>query len=144
MKHENGIEIFKKYLSKKNLKYSEQRIIILEVFLATEKHLTAEELYELVRKKQPSIGYATIYRTLKLLCECGISRELKFNDGLSRYEHLYGHKHHDHLICMKCGKYTEVLNKEIEKLQEKLAREEGFKAMKHKLEIYGLCKSCNK
>ncbi len=137
-------KIFDDFVKRKGLKHSEQRREILRTFLKTEKHLTPEELYMLVKKKSPSIGFSTIYRTLKLLCECGLCRELKLEDGTVRYEHLYGHEHHDHLICVKCGKFVEVMNPEIERLQERLARKEGFVLQGHKLLMYGICRECNK
>jgi Fur family ferric uptake transcriptional regulator len=97
----------------------------------------------MVKKKNPSIGTATIYRTLKLLRESGLCRELKLDDDTKRYEHLYGHEHHDHIICTSCGRLVEVLEPEIEKLQEKLAKTHGFLIKNHKLEMYGLCKRCS-
>lgn len=137
-------EIFEKYIRSKNLRQSEQRMQILDVFLRTEKHLTAEELYKLAQKKNPSIGAATVYRTLKLLRDCGLCRELRFDDGTTRYEHLYGHEHHDHMICTSCGAVIEVLDPEIERLQERLAGKHGFRINNHKLEMYGLCTKCKK
>ncbi|MCP2520587.1 transcriptional repressor [SCandidatus Aminicenantes bacterium Aminicenantia_JdfR_composite] len=142
MPFEDERQIFENYIRSKNLKQSKQRMQILEIFLKTEKHLTAEELYRLVKRRFPSIGYATIYRTLKLLCDCGICSELRLDDGTIRYEHLYGHEHHDHLICIKCGKFVEVVDPEIEKLQEKLAKKEGFILKRHRLQMYGICKEC--
>jgi Fur family ferric uptake transcriptional regulator len=142
MVHQKEKEIFENYIRSKNLRHSEKRILILDAFLRTEEHLTAEELYRLVQKKNPSIGTATIYRTLKLLCESGLCRELRLDDGSTRYEHLYGHEHHDHLICTSCGRLMEVLDPEIEKLQEKLAKTRGFQIRSHKLEIYGICRRC--
>jgi Fur family ferric uptake transcriptional regulator len=139
-KKEEGI--FADYVRRKNLKHSVQRDQILRIFLKSEKHLTADELYQAVKKNSPGIGFATIYRTLKLLCESGLCRELKCEDGLTRYEHLYGHEHHDHLICLKCGKFIEVANPEIERIQEELARKEGFTVMRHRLELYGICRKC--
>jgi len=135
-------KIFEDYMQSKNLRHSDQRMKILEVFLKTEKHLTADELYRFVQKKYPTIGYATIYRTLKLLCGCGICSELMLDDGTVRYEHRYGHEHHDHLICTKCGKFTEVVNSEIERLQEDLAKKKGFVLKKHRLQLYGICREC--
>jgi len=135
-------KIFEAYLSSKNFKQSEQRTEILRNFLSIDKHLTADELYRIVTEKNPSIGYATIYRTLKLLCECGLCNELKFEDGISRYEHLYKHQHHDHLICTKCGKFVEVFDPEIEKLQERLVLQHGFYPERHRMELYGICKEC--
>jgi Fur family ferric uptake transcriptional regulator len=142
MVHQKEKEIFENYIRSKNLRHSEQRMLILEAFLKTEEHLTAEQLYRLVQKKNPSIGTATIYRTLKLLCESGLCRELRLDDGTTRYEHLYGHEHHDHLICTSCGRIMEVMEPEIEKLQERLAKTRGFQIKSHKLEIYGICRRC--
>ncbi len=142
MQHKNELEIFGAHIRSKNLKHTEQRTQILKTFLETERHLTAEELYVLVRRKYPSIGYATIGRTIKLLCECGLCRELKIEDGVTRYEHLYGHEHHDHLICINCGSFVEVVSPEIEKLQERLAKANDFVLKRHRLELYGICKGC--
>lgn len=135
---------FENYLASKRLKHSEQRKRILNIFLSINRHLTTDELYRLVKKSFPSIGYATVYRTLKLLSECGLCRELKFEDGTARYEHLYGHMHHDHLICTDCGRFVEIMNSEIEHLQERLFKRYGFYPQRHRLELYGICKQCKK
>lgn len=135
-------KIFEDHLAAKNLKHSEQRKEILQSFLNVDKHLTADELYSIVKRKYPTVGYATIYRTLKLLCECGLCRELKFDDGVARYEHLYGHQHHDHLICTNCGRFVEVVDPDIERLQERLAKQHGFYPERHRMELYGVCKKC--
>jgi Fur family ferric uptake transcriptional regulator len=110
MTFEKERAVFAEFIRSKNLKRSDQRQQIMEVFLKTERHLTAEELYNMVKKKNPSIGYATIYRTMKLLTEAGLCRELHVEDGITRYEHLYNHKHHDHLICTECGKFVEIVS----------------------------------
>ncbi len=143
MRYEKEQRIFEDYITDKNLKQSRRRKEILNIFLKNERHLTAEELYIMVKEKCPSVGHTTIYRTLKLLCDCGISRGLKLEDGTTRYEHLYRHEHHDHLICIKCGKFTEVISPEIEKLQEAMAKKKGFTLKRHRLQIYGICKRCN-
>ena len=144
MTWEKEEKIFEDYLQTKNLKHSEQRKEILLIFLKHDKHLTANELYRIVQGKYPAIGYATIYRTLKLLCECGLCRELRFEDGTTRYEHLYGHQHHDHLICTKCGRFVEVVDPQIESLQEKLIKQHGFYPERHRMELYGVCKKCKR
>jgi Fur family ferric uptake transcriptional regulator len=143
MPFEEEREIFETFIRAKNLRHSDQRQQIMEVFLKTEKHLTAEELYGLVKKKNPSIGYATIYRTMKLLIEAGLCRELQVEDGITRYEHLYNHTHHDHLICTECGKFIEIEIPEIEELQENIAKKNGFILTRHRWELYGLCSTCN-
>lgn len=144
MTWEKEEKIFEDYLAANNLKHSQQRKEVLYIFLNINKHLTANELYRIVQKKYPSIGYATIYRTLKLLCGCGLCRELKFEDGTTRYEHLHNHQHHDHLICTKCGRFVEVVDPEIERLQEKLIKQHGFYSERHRMELYGICKRCKR
>jgi Fur family ferric uptake transcriptional regulator len=138
------LEIFDHYLSKKGIRRSGQREHILEIFLRTEKHLTIEELYNLAKKKHPELGYATVARAMKVICEAGLAEKVDFEGGIARFEHKYGHEHHDHLICVKCGTFIEVRNDEIEKLQEKMAKRKGFKVIRHKLQIFGLCQSCQK
>ena len=134
--------IFIDYLKKKDLKLTGQRKIILEVFLKTERHLTSEDLYNIAKKKDRSIGHATVFRTLKLLREAGIAKEVTLGDGKTRYEHKYGHEHHDHLICLECGRFIEAVDSKIEKLQDELCKSHDFKPKRHKMEIVGICKKC--
>lgn len=143
MEFEEEKKIFSDYVQKKGMKHSAQRHDVLTTFLKTEKHLNADELYRLVKKKNPSIGVATVYRTLKLICDSGIGRELRLGSDSVLYEHNYNHEHHDHLICTVCGKFTEVVDPEIERLQERLAKKEGFTLQRHKMLLYGLCRECN-
>jgi Fur family ferric uptake transcriptional regulator len=119
--HQKEQIIFQNFLLENNLKFTEQRRLILEIFLATETHASVEELYDKIKRKYPDIGHTTVYRTLKLFAECGLAKELRFSDGVSRYEHLFGHDHHDHLICTQCGKLIEVVDPEIEALQQRRA-----------------------
>jgi Fur family ferric uptake transcriptional regulator len=137
-------ELLREYIAEKNLKLTKQRETILKTFLSIEKHISAEELYRVVIKKDPQIGIATVYRTMNLLKECGLAQELHFGDGQTRYEHMMDHIHHDHLICRECGKIMEFTNSMIEKLQDKISREKKFEVLSHKLELYGLCKDCRK
>jgi Fur family ferric uptake transcriptional regulator len=140
----NEEQVLIEYLRQKDLKYTEQRRIILESFLKTETHFTVDDLYTKVKEVNQAIGYTTIYRTLKLFTECGLANEMKFKDGITRYEHRFGHEHHDHLICVRCGRLIEVVEPEIEELQEKLARKHNFKIEYHRMELYGICKKCVK
>ncbi len=144
MVKEKEEKIFEDFLNRQSLKHSQQRKEIMDIFLGIDKHLTADELYRSVKKKNPSLGFATVYRTLKLLCQCGLCRELKFEDGTTRYEHLYGHQHHDHLICTQCGKSVEIVEPEIEQLQGKLIKRYGFYPQRHRMELYGICKKCKR
>lgn len=138
------ITILEQYISTKTLKHSRQRKAILDVFLSVDRHLTAEELYRLARRRCPGVGVATVYRTMKMLVAAGLCRELKVDDRTTRYEHLYGHRHHDHLVCTSCGRFIEVADAEIERLQERLARRHRFLPQRHRMEIYGLCRRCRR
>lgn len=138
------LKIFGDYVKRMNLKFSSQRGLILKVFLKSGKHLSADELYRRIKEEASGIGVATVYRTLKLFCDSGLARELKSEDGVSRFEPLSGHEHHDHLICVRCGKFVEVVHPEIEKLQEAISKKEGFVLTRHRLELYGLCRPCQK
>jgi Fur family ferric uptake transcriptional regulator len=133
---------FEQFLEERGLRMTPQRSLIVDVFLKTERHVSSEDLYSLVKRKDRAVGQATVYRTLKLLSESGIAREVDFGEGLTRYEHEYGHEHHDHLICERCRKSIEVVDPRIEELQEKLARDHGFVMTSHKLDIFGLCAKC--
>jgi len=134
--------VFMDFLNEKKLKKSARRDRIVDLFLKTEGHITPEELYIYSKEEDPAIGVATVYRTLKLLCKSGLARELKFRDGVARYEHLYGHPHHDHLVCQHCGKFVEVVDPKIEKLQTLLAERHGFTIESHRTDIYGYCSRC--
>jgi Fur family ferric uptake transcriptional regulator len=134
--------VFYAHLKKVGLKRTRQRDEILALFLRQERHLTAEELHDLLRRRKRGIGFSTVYRTLKLLTECGIAREVKLEDGVSRFEHDYGHEHHDHLVCTRCGRFVEFRSPAIERLQTRVAREHGFVPKRHRMQIYGLCRDC--
>jgi Fur family ferric uptake transcriptional regulator len=137
-------DIFEAHIRKAGLRRTSQRDLILDMFLRTEDHLTMEDLYWLVQKEDPSVGQTTVYRTLKLLAQAGLAREVRFGDGKTYYEHHYNHEHHDHLICTECGKVIEFFSPEIESLQEKTAVELGFTLTNHSLRMWGLCAECRK
>ncbi|MEK6647386.1 MAG: transcriptional repressor [Candidatus Firestonebacteria bacterium] len=135
-------KVFSDFIRKKNLKATQQREEILDEFLHIDKHITADELYYKVKKKYPKIGYATVYRTLKLINECNLANEIKLGSGKTKFEQKSAGRHHDHLICIKCGIFIEVEEEKIEKSQNKLALNNNFTPTSHKLEIYGFCKNC--
>ena len=140
MPHELEQAALSRYLEKHNLKHTRQREAILEVFLGVTGHITGEELYERVKQKHANIGYTTVYRTMKLLCEAGLAAERNFEDGVTRYE--VPHEHHDHLICTRCGRIVEFECRMIESAQDRIAAEYGFDLLRHKHELYGHCPSC--
>ena len=126
----------------KGLKSTRQREAILDEFLRVGSHISTEELYLRLRRKTPQIGYATVHRTLKLFAECGIAEQRHFGDGQARYEASDLDEHHDHLICITCGRIVEFEDPRIEQLQEEVARQHGFSIERHRLELYGCCESC--
>lgn len=138
------LELFINYLRKKGLRLTDQRREILGIFLKTDRHLSVEDLYNIVKKKDANIGQATVFRTLKLLCGADIAKEVDLGDKKVRYEHKFGHQHHDHLVCIKCGRFIEAVDPRIEKLQEGLCKRFGFLPQRHKMEIFGICKRCRR
>ena len=126
----------------KGLKSTRQREVILDEFLRVGSHISTEELYLRLRRKNPQLGYATVHRTLKLFAECGIAEQRHFGDGQARYEASDLDEHHDHLICVACGRIVEFEDPRIERLQEEVAKQHGFSIERHRLELYGCCESC--
>jgi Fur family ferric uptake transcriptional regulator len=137
------IEILRDYVAKNGLKVTRQRELIAEVFFREGGHLSAEELLNLVRVDDARVSLATVYRTLKLLSDCGLAEARNFGGGQTRFEPAHvQEEHHDHLICERCGKIVEFIDERIEKLQEKVAQSHGFSIRHHKMELYGLCSEC--
>ena len=140
MRGRSELQLLKNYIATNNLRYTPQREVILDLFLQSEGHINADDLYKKVEGDHPEIGIATVRRSLNLFVKCKIANKVRFGDGKTVYEHK--HSHHDHLICISCGKILEFRNDEIEKLQEEVAKKNNFTVSKHKLEIYGYCADC--
>ena len=102
--HEN---IFKYYLKKKKLKFTPERKLTLDTVFSLHKHFNIERLYKKLHKKNKHISMSTLYRTIPLFLECGLVREALHRDGETTYEHIFGHTHHDHLLCVNCGRIIE-------------------------------------
>lgn len=132
------------HMVKKGLRTTDQRTLIVETFFGAPNHVSIEELLAAVRARDPHVGYATVYRTLKLLAECGVANERRFGDGLARYELADGGAHHDHLICVECSTIVEFEEPRVEKLQDEVAARHGWELRWHKHELYGLCPACRK
>lgn len=141
---DDPLAVFTAYLTSKHGKMTPQRRLILDVFLSESGHPAPEELYVKVKQLDKTIGQATVYRTLKLFSEAGLAKEVHFGDGLTRYEPKFGHSHHDHLICERCGRYIEVVDDRIEQLQEELALQHDFILTGHRMYLYGICGDCRK
>lgn len=140
----NPVEAFSDYIAKQGLKNTPQRRLIVDVFFKSGKHLSTEELYDQVRAVDEGVGQATVYRTLKLLCEANLAREMHFGDGTARYEPIADDSHHDHLICTVCGRNQEFVDEDIERRQEDLAARYGFVLTSHRMYLYGVCDNCRK
>jgi Fur family ferric uptake transcriptional regulator len=142
MAHDVEQRSLTQYLEDHNLKHTRQREAVLEIFLDASGHITGEEIYNRVRQKHENIGYTTVYRTMKLLCEAGLAVERHFDDGITRYE--IEQEHHDHLVCLRCGKIIEFECSMIESAQQDIANHYGFRVLRHRHELYGHCADCAK
>ena len=132
------------YLEKRGLRLTKQRQIIAEVFFEASGHPSVEDIHQRVRSRNPKIGQATVYRTLKLLQESGLANASRFGGETRRFESTLEQEHHDHLICTRCATIIEFLDPIIEERQEKVAEDLGFKLESHKQELYGVCAACLK
>jgi Fur family ferric uptake transcriptional regulator len=133
------------YMAKRRLRSTEQRRLIIDtLFKDSAEHVTLDGLLREVRTVDSRVGYATVYRTMKLLADSGIVQEHKFGDGFTRYELVDEAHHHDHLICLECGRITEFEEPLIEELQARVANRYGFLVKQHKHELYGVCADCQK
>ncbi len=144
---EVSFETLKDKLKEKGYKLTPQRKAILDVVMANQgKHLSTEEIYDIVRKDCPDIGLATVYRTLLLLSDLEVLSKMNLDDGCVRYElniHEDDHQHH-HLICSNCGEIQEVVDDLLEELETRIEQEFDFQIKDHKLKFYGICSKCKK
>ncbi len=134
--------IFRAYLRQRGLKYTpERRSLLLEV-LGNDEHFEAEQLLIAMRQGGKRVAKATIYRTLPLLVNCGIIKQVPFGDKLAHYEHTLGQAPHDHMICRRCRKIVEFDSREVVDLRNDLAARHGFQPLSHRFQITGLCRDC--
>lgn len=131
---------FEAYLKQRQLSLTRQRENILRVFLACGGHVSAEDMATKVRADNPGVGLSTVYRTLKLLVECGLAEEHRFAGDVTLYEPI--HSHHEHMICTECKRIFEFEDDELEALKERIAASHGFKMTRHTLQVYGICRAC--
>lgn len=130
------------YIRQRGLKQTRQREQILEAFFEAGGHTSIDEVLSAVQARMPGIGYATVYRSMKLFVEAGVAEERQFQDGQARFEPLVaGDTHHDHLICVTCGTIFEFENEVVEQQQHEVARQHGLRVTSHRHEIYGACEA---
>ncbi len=132
------------WITERGLKSTRQRDLIVDTFFNSEGHLSVDELLVKVAARDPNIGAATVYRTMKILSEADLASARHFDDGQTRYEPALDRHHHDHLICTSCHQIVEFENERIEALQDEVAAQHGFEVTRHKLELYGLCRDCRR
>jgi len=136
---------FQAFLKKRRLKMTPQRRRIFKRAFDTHDHFSAETLYEWLRDEDgPAVSRATVYRTLGLLVEGGFLESLDTGQGELLYEHVLGHRHHDHIVCLECGRIEEFYDEEIERLQEAAAQRKGFTILRHNLRLFGKCAACTR
>lgn len=137
-----AIKSFAKYLSSKNLKLTEERKVVLREIFLHPGHLEAEDLWHNLRKKNKRASRATVYRTLDLLVDSEMVRKVDLGHGHSHYEHVLGYAHHEHMICLKCGKVIEFSDEAMEKALNQLCKKKKFGHTSHRFEILGHCENC--
>jgi Fur family ferric uptake transcriptional regulator len=138
----NTYSVLKEALKDGGLRYTQQRQAVWDELCSTSDHRDAEDIYvTLVRNGLP-VSRATVYRTIEVLVRKGLARKLDIGDGRSRYEMREDNSHHDHLICVNCGRIEEFVDLNIENLQEDIAKHHGYILQTHKLQLYGLCGDC--
>jgi Fur family ferric uptake transcriptional regulator len=137
-------KIFAKFLKERGRRFTKERSAILQKTLSLRGHFDPEHLYLQIKETGMKASRASVYRTLNLMCGCGLIERVRKTEHGSVYEHTFGHEHHDHMLCVQCGKVIEFYSKELEKLQEGLCKNQGFQGEGHSLEIRGYCKKCRK
>lgn len=137
-----SLDAFRRFLRERSLPVTSQREQVADVLFAAGGHLSVDDIEQLLRSRDVHVGKATIYRTLDLLVESRMVVERDFGEGFRRYERVPGHPHHEHLICLRCGKVVEFQNDRLERLKALIADEYGFQHSHHRLEIYGACREC--
>lgn len=138
------MDLFRSYLHQRRLPLTHQREVIAMALFESDHQLSVDDLEETLRDRGEHVGKATIYRTLNLLVEGELARELDFSEGFKRYEHQAGEARHDHLICTGCGKVVRFSHENLERLQTEIAEQAGFEVQSRRLKIYGICSDCQK
>ena len=134
--------LLKKALKKEGLRFTQQRQLIWDELCSSEEHRDAEEIYLSLRKDDVNASRATVYRTIDVLVKNKLVRKLELGDGRARYENKMDSSHHDHLICVQCGKIEEFMDDKIESIQDDIVKSFGFKMIRHIHQLFVLCDKC--
>ena len=136
------LERFRQHLREHHQPVTRQRDLVAQVVFLSQDHLSVEGIRRELERRGEAVGLATVYRTLDLLVESGLVREHQFGEGFKRYEAMAAQSDHEHLICERCGRVVEFANERLERMLPVLADEHGFQHRRHKVEVYGVCRSC--
>ncbi|MCG2722869.1 MAG: transcriptional repressor [Thermodesulfovibrionales bacterium] len=137
-------QVFSRFLKERGQRFTKERSAILEKTMSRNGHFDPETLYIEIRKAGAKASRASVYRTISLLCECGLIEQVRKTEHGTVYERSFGHEHHDHMLCIGCGSAIEFYSDKLERLQEDLCRQQGFQGTTHTLEIRGYCRKCQK
>ena len=136
-------DILKKALKKEGLRYTHQRQAIWDELSASDEHRDAEEIYLALYNSGLKVSRATVYRTIDVLVKNNLVRKLDLGDGRARYENKMDTAHHDHLICVQCGKIEEFMDNVIENRQEEIVENFGYKLIRHIHQLFVICDECD-
>jgi Fur family transcriptional regulator, ferric uptake regulator len=142
MQKKTELQVFREYLQKNRLRYTQEREQIIKEIFATHDHFDVDALYLTIRQKGINISKASIYRLIPLLIDAGLIQDVFFEDGHMHYEHIYGHEQHCHLRCIECGKIEEFTDPRLNDIEGDLVERFGFKILDYKLNVKGLCPGC--
>lgn len=138
------IHVVERYMRKMGFRWTNQRSLVTRAVFDSHDHFSAEELLEVCRRMDRDVSRATVYRTLAMLEDAGFVEGLDTGDGGRKFEHVLGHRHHDHMVCNRCGMIIEFFDEELERRQELAAGKHGFTIQSHSLKLFGLCQDCRK
>jgi Fur family transcriptional regulator, ferric uptake regulator len=138
------LDRFRRYLRDHRQPVTRQRDLVAETVLTSEDHLSVEQIQRRLKEQGAQVGLATIYRTLEVLVGSGLVRAHDFGQGYKRYEPMPAQAHHEHLICVRCGRVEEFTNERLERMLPIIADEHEFRHQSHRVEIYGLCHECQR
>jgi len=136
-------DAFTDFLRSQGLRLTPEREAIINEVARRKDHFDPEELHYTLKAEGLKVSRASVYRILPLLVEAGILKQAVNTDKHAHYENVFSKKHHDHMLCTRCGKVIEFFSSELEQLQDALCTEHGFTGESHTLEIMGLCKKCS-
>lgn len=138
------LDRFRRHLRDHHQPITRQRDLVAETVLTSEDHLSVGAIQRRLKERGSRVGTATVYRTLELLVESGLVKAHDFGEGFKRYEPMPMQAHHEHLICLSCGRVAEFSNERFERMLPMIADEHGFQHQHHRVEIFGICRDCQR